>query len=223
MSLAPPGEDENPPAAEEAESEPTARPPWVAASPRRPAHSSRRGLRDRVAGRGDRAAGQGGKPATLSATALINIVVVAILAGALAFSLLHFNSGDSSLRSGALSAARTYGVELSSYNYKNLNGPGSPWAQVEAHATAKFRKDFAKTSADLAKLLDQYHATATGKVLDAGVETVTGSKAVVLLFIDQSVTNSVQQPNTVTQPLRVRLTMLHQNGNWLIDNLEVPK
>ena len=52
---------------------------------------------------------------------------------------------------------------------------------------------------------------------------MTGSKAVVLLFIDQSVTNSVQKPNSVTQPLRVRLTMLRQNGKWLIDNLEVPK
>ena len=227
MSLAPP-EDENLPAQDDlgdetfaedetfADDEPTAAAEAEAVSARRPAHSSRRGLRDRVARQGERIR-------TLSITALINIVVIAILAGALAFSLLHFNSDGNSLRSSALAAAKTYGVELSSYNYKNLNGPGSPWAQVEANATAKFRKDFASTSADLAKLLNQYNATATGKVLDAGLETVTGSKAVVLLFIDQSVTNSVQKPNSVTQPLRVRLTMVRQNGKWLIDNLEVPK
>ncbi|HVA74139.1 MAG TPA: hypothetical protein VNF71_06205 [Acidimicrobiales bacterium] len=238
MSLAPPGEDENLPAQEEDAGEDTAgeytagedaggatdagdrtetRPAWVADSARRPAHSSRRGLRDRVATHGERIR-------TLSITALVNIVVIAILAGALVFTLLHFNGdNESSLRSSALAAAKTYGVELSSYNYKNLNGPGSPWARVESHATAKFRKDFASTSADLAKLLNQYNATATGKVIDAGVETVSGSKAIVVLFIDQSVTNSVQKPNSVTQPLRVRLTMLRQNGQWLIDNLEVPK
>lgn len=200
MSLATPGDDETPTA-------PT----------RRRAHSSRRGLRDRVAG-------QNNKLQHLSITALINIVVIAILAGALAFTLLHFDGNDnSSLRSSALAAAKTYGVELSSYDYKNLNGPGSPWQQVEANATPKFRKNFASTSAALAKLLNQYKATATGQVIDTGVETVTGSKAVILLFIDQAVTNTVQKPNSVTQPLRVRLTMLRQNGKWLIDNLEVPK
>lgn len=203
MSLATPGDDETPPA-------PTA-------PTRRRAHSSRRGLRDRVATQGQRAQ-------SLSITALINIVVIAILAGALAFTLLHFDGNDNnSLRSSALDAAKTYGVDLSSYDYKNLNGAGSPWQQVEANATPKFRKSFASTSAALAKLLNQYKATATGKVIDAGIESVTGSKAVVLMFIDQAVTNTVQTPNSVTQPLRVRLTMLRQSGRWLIDNLEVPK
>jgi hypothetical protein len=52
---------------------------------------------------------------------------------------------------------------------------------------------------------------------------VNSSRAVALLFIDQTVTNTVQKPNSVTQPLRVELTMVHQNGRWLIDALQVPK
>jgi hypothetical protein len=178
----------------------------------------RRHARSGAADRVERLAG-------VSVTAVANIMVIAILAGALIFTLLRLNSDNSSnsLRSGALSAASTYGVDLSSYNYKNLLGPGSPWAEAEAHATPKFKKAFSSTSADLSKLLDQYSATATGQVVDAGISSISGSRAVVLLFIDQTVTNSAQRPNTAIQPLRVRLTMVLQNGKWLIDNLEVPK
>jgi len=158
-------------------------------------------------------------------TAVVNVLVIAILAGALAFTLLRVNDQNSqnSLRNSALAAARTYGVFLSSYNYKNLNGPNSAWAEVESHATATFAKDFTNTSAALSKLLAQYNATATGVVVESGIETVSDSKAVALLFVDQTVTNTVQKPNSVTQPLRVKLTLLRQNGQWKIDRLEVPK
>ena len=161
----------------------------------------------------------------LGVTAIVNVVVIAILAGALVFTLLriHDQNSQTSLRSSAMNAAKTYVVYLSSYNYKDLNGPNSAWVAVEKHATAKFRQDFSSTSANLAKLLAQYNATATGQVVEAGLESVTNSKAVALLFVDQTVTNTVQKPNSVTQPLRVKLTMLHQNGQWLIDQLSVPK
>lgn len=156
---------------------------------------------------------------------IVNVLVIAILAGALIFTLLKVRDQDSqnALRSSAQKAASTYGIYLSSYNYKNLNGPNSAWAEVEKHATAKFKQDFTATSNDLSKLLSQYNATATGQVVAVGLQSVSGSKAVALLFIDQTVTNTVQKPNSVTQPLRVQLTMLRQNGQWLIDALQVPK
>ena len=158
-------------------------------------------------------------------TAIVNVLVIAILAGALAFTLLRVNDQNSqnSLRNSALAAGRTYAIYLSSYDYKNLNGPKSAWAEVEKHATATFGKDFANTSAALSRLLAQYNATATGQVVESGIEMVSSSKAVALLFVDQTVTNTVQQPHSVTQPLRVKLTMLRQHGQWLIDRLDVPK
>lgn len=164
--------------------------------------------------------------------AITNVVVIAILAGALVFFLLRVNDLDSknhrlnsmnALQSSAFRAAKTYGVYLSSYDYKNLNGPTSPWAEVEGHATAKFRADFISTSANLAKLLSQYNATATGTVISVGISSISSSTADVLLFIDQTVTNTIQKPSSVTQPLRVELTMRRQNGEWLIDALQVPK
>lgn len=217
MSLAPPEEEQNLPEPDE-EADGGTRPPAAVTSARRRAHSSRPGLRGRVVQQTSRLDG-------LSITTLVNIVVIAILAGALAFTLVHFNDqpSDASQRVSVLNAAATYGAELSTYNYKNLNGPGSSWAQVEANATPTFRKDFAKTSGDLTKLLNQYNATAVGHVINAGVQTMNSSRATVLLFIDQDVTNTVQKPNSVTQPLRVLITLVRQNGKWLIDNLQVPK
>lgn len=193
-------------------------PPGQARRRRRPARPTRPGLRDRLRQGAERLS-------TLSIAALANILVIAILAAGLIFTIVRLGSEDStdSMRSSALTAARTYGVYLSSYDYKNLNGPGSPWAEVDAHATPKFRKAFTQTSAELAKLLTQYKATAKGEVIDVGLSSLHGSKAIVLLFIDQAVTNTVQQPNTVLQPLRVRVTLVNQDGHWMIDNLEVPK
>ena len=204
MSLAPPDEEEQ--------------------NSRTPAHRARPAYRKRYAPKGRRIDGAARRLDGLSITALANIVVIAILAGALLFTLIHYNSlpNNTKQRISVLNAAATYGAELSTYNYKNLDGPGSPWALVEANATPAFRKDFAKTSGDLTKLLNQYSATAVGHVIDAGLQTLTSSKAVVLLFIDQDVTNTVQKPNSVTQPLRVLITLVKQNGKWLIDNLQVP-
>jgi Mce-associated membrane protein len=132
-------------------------------------------------------------------------------------------SAASARRDDVIAAATKYGGYLSSYSYKNLTGNGSDWKLVTQNATASFNKDFASTSGSLGQLLQQYNATATGKVIAAGISSVTTSKAVVLLFIDQTVTNSANKSSTPqTQPLRVILTLLHQHGRWLIDSLQLP-
>jgi Mce-associated membrane protein len=175
-------------------------------------------------GAGSKAAGVG--PARGSRLAVVALSVVAVLLAAAVVVLgvmLANRSNTDSLRASALSAARTDGVLLSSYDYRNLTGPGSDWAKVEAASTPSFRKNFLSTSADLGKLLTQYNATATGKVLTAGMASLTGSRAVVLLFIDQTVDNTVQKGQSTTQPLRSQLTLVRQGGRWLIDDLQVPK
>lgn len=156
---------------------------------------------------------------------VIGAVVVVVLLAATIFLGLKVRSQDNQngLRSSALTSAKDDGVLLSSYDYRNLTGPGSAWAKVEKSATPAFRKNFLSTSGTLGKLLTQYNATATGKVISAGVASFSSSRAVVLLFIDQTVNNSVQKSASATQPLRTQVTLLRQNGQWLIDDLQVPK
>lgn len=159
---------------------------------------------------------------------LIAAAVAVLVVAALVLSVVEWTAADSryssqqSLRTSALQTASKYGVYLSSYNYKNLNGPGAPWAEVDAHSTPSFRKDFNSTKSNLSRLVTDYKATATGKVVAAGLSSVSSKQAVALLFIDQTVTNTAQKPGTSTQPLRVELVMVRQNGKWLINKLQVP-
>lgn len=160
--------------------------------------------------------------------ALVAAAVAVLVVAALVLSVVEWAAADSryssqqALRTSALQAASKYGVYLSSYNYKNLNGTGAPWAEVDAHSTPSFRKDFNSTKSNLSSLVTDYKATATGKVVAAGLSSVSSKQAVALLFIDQTVTNTAQKPGTSTQPLRVELVMIRQNGKWLINKLQVP-
>ncbi len=159
---------------------------------------------------------------------LLGSAVAAVVVAALVLSILQWTGARSrydsanALRSSALHSATTYGVYLSSYDYSNLNGPAAPWTEVDQHSTPSFRKDFDATKANLMTLVNDYKATAKGKVIAAGLSSVSSKQAVVLLFIDQTVTNTAQKPGTSTQPLRVQLVMVRQQGHWLIDKLQVP-
>lgn len=64
---------------------------------------------------------------------------------------------------------------------------------------------------------------ASGEVLSQGIVSLSDSKAKLDIFIDQTVTNTVQTPNSVTQHLRIELTLVRQAGQWVIDALLVPK
>lgn len=152
-------------------------------------------------------------------------LIILILAGGLAFTSLRLQNDESlsSLRSGAIRAASADAVYEASYDYHDLSGAGTPWARLLADSTASFRQRFQSTEASLGKVLVQYKATAKANIVASGLSSITGRRAVVLLFIDQTVTNTVQKSGAVTQPLRVELTMLRQGGRWLVDDVNVPK
>lgn len=160
---------------------------------------------------------------------LTGAALAVLIVAALVLSILKWTGADNrysseqSLRASALQAASKYGVYLSSYNYRNLNGPGSPWAEVDSHSTPTFRKDFDSTKSSLSSLVNNYKATATGKVVAAGLSSVSSTRAVALLFIDQTITNTTQKSGSSTQPLRAELVMVRQNGKWLISSLNLPK
>ncbi|HLI23457.1 MAG TPA: hypothetical protein VKU91_00775 [Acidimicrobiales bacterium] len=175
-----------------------------------------------LAGAGDRATTERLLPVV---TAVVIAVVIASLAVGLIVTIVKLRSQESldSLRTSALAAATADATYAATYNYKNLTGPGSPWSKLEANATPKFRTQFNSTSSGLSKLLVHYDATATGTVKAAGLSSITSSRAVAVLFVDQQVTNSVQKAGaTANQPLRVVITLLREHGRWMIDNLSVP-
>ena len=130
------------------------------------------------------------KAALLSAGALIVALVVGL---ALSLSALANQNALASSRSSALSAARTYTVELASYNYRDLD---RDFSTVAANSTPSFRRTFAESSDALKSTLSRYKATAAAKVVSAGVVSASTSRAVVLVFLDQNIANSTQTKPT---------------------------
>ncbi len=58
-------------------------------------------------------------------------------------------------------------------------------------ATGEFKEMYAQSSGELRQLLVDNNAQAEGVVVEAGVKSATTDRVEVLLFIDQTVTNSV--------------------------------
>ncbi len=160
---------------------------------------------------------------------LLGSAVALIVVAALILSLVEWSTQDGKahhlqnlegLRASATKAAGSYAVAFGSYNYRNLRGPSAPWTVIEDHATARFRSDYQKTSSALEPTIVSYKATAQATVPESAVSTVSASKAVVLLVLDQTITNSTQKSGPQSQSFIVVMTLLRQKGQWLIDNVQ---
>jgi Mce-associated membrane protein len=130
---------------------------------------------------------------------------------------LSLNSQNSlnSARTGALSSAKTYAVDLASYNYKTLN---QDFGKVLAESTPTFKQNFTLSSEALKTAIVKYDASATANVVGAGLVSVTTSRAVVLVFLNQTVDNTLQK-NKPTTESRVEITLVRSDGRWLIDQV----
>jgi Mce-associated membrane protein len=152
------------------------------------------------------------KAALLSAGVLIVGLAVGL---ALSLSALGNQNALASSRTSALSAARTYSVELASYNYRDL---GRDFSTVAANSTPSFRRTFAESSDALKSTLGRYKATAVANVVSAGVVSASTSRAVVLVFLDQKIANSTQTKPT-TDRSQVDITLARSGDRWLIDQV----
>lgn len=147
-------------------------------------------------------------------------LVIAALAAGLIVSLLDIgqkNSADSA-RTSALKAASSYAVEIGSYNYRHLQ---QDFNLVKSHSTPSFRTSFSQSSSALSSILSKYHATAAGTVAAAGVVSASPTQAVVIVFLNQKVTNTAKAGGASTDHLRLEMTLDNSNGHWLIDKVKL--
>jgi Mce-associated membrane protein len=153
----------------------------------------------------------------------LGIVAVA-LAVALLLALLQVSDRNAlvsnqnaldSARTADLAAASTYSVDLAAYDYRHLD---QDFGVVLAHSTPSFKRTFTQSSDTLKATLVKYHATAHANVVAAGVVSATTSRAVVLVFLDQTVTNSTQKQPT-TDRSQVEITLVLSGRTWLIDQV----
>jgi Mce-associated membrane protein len=150
----------------------------------------------------------------------VSLVVIIGLAVALIFSQVQLSNQNSlaAERASAVAAAKVFAHDVATYSYRHLH---RDFGRVEGESTPSFRRNFIRSSDGLSKVLVQYKATASAKVLAAGVSTISSGKAVVLLFVNQSVANSSQQ-GVSTDDSRIEVTLLRGgDGRWLLQDLKV--
>jgi Mce-associated membrane protein len=161
-------------------------------------------------------------PGASPARIVTAIVIIALLASTACFAYLWAQRGRSQSRASAdqasvLAAGKTYAINLSSYNYKNLD---ANFKTVTAHSTGSFAKQYKTVSGNLTTLISKYKATSTATVIGEAVQSLKGNEAVLLLFVDQKISNtSTKSPQTDSS--RMRMTLVRSHGQWLLDNVRL--
>lgn len=156
-----------------------------------------------------------------------SVVGISVIAAVVAISLsmaavfgwkLHEARAVDSAAAAALDAARQYAVTLTSVSSDSLD---QNFAAVLDGATGEFKDMYSQSSEQLKQLLVDNKAAAQGVVIDAGIKSATATEVEVLLFIDQTVSNTVA-PDPRIDRSRVVMTMNLVDGRWLAGKVDLP-
>ena len=118
----------------------------------------------------------------------------------------------------AQQAAVTYAQILTSIDSSKVD---ENFAQVLDGSTGEFKDMYSQSSVQLRQLLIDNKATAHGVVLDSAVQSASKDKVVVLLFVDQSVSNT-SVPDPRVDRSRIKMTMDNVDGRWRASKVELP-
>lgn len=92
--------------------------------------------------------------------------------------------------------------------------------QVLAGATGEFKDMYSQSSMQLRQLLIDNKASAHGVVVESAVQSAGMDKVVVLLFVDQSVSNTTV-PDPRIDRSRIKMTMEKVDGQWRASKVEL--
>lgn len=88
-------------------------------------------------------------------------------------------------------------------------------------ATGEFKDMYSESSVELRQLLIDNEAAAHGVVVESAVQSESKDEVVVLLFVDQSVSNS-SVPDPRIDRSRIKMTMEFVDGRWRASKVELP-
>ena len=118
----------------------------------------------------------------------------------------------------ARQTAVNYAQTLTSVDSANVD---RNFTDVLNGATGDFKDTYTKASVQLRQLLINNKATAHGVVVASAIQSQTNHKVVVLLMLDQTVTNAVH-PDSRVDRSRMKMTMEKVDGRWLASKVELP-
>ncbi len=129
--------------------------------------------------------------------------------------LIQLEAGE-----GAEAAARKAVVAMTSYRYQSVE---EDFSWVEEAGTDKFRDHYAEVSQPVKELVLKLKAQASGSVVASAPIVHDAEHVTVLLFVDQELSSegaSGEPSRGLDQP-RVTMTMVRQDGRWLVDAVEL--
>ncbi|OBB17727.1 hypothetical protein A5662_05690 [Mycobacteriaceae bacterium 1482268.1] len=152
-------------------------------------------------------------------TAAIMVIVVAAMAG-VGFLGWTVWQQHQVTRAGeqAQQAAVAYAQVLTSIDAGNVD---QNFNEVLNGATGEFKDMYSQATVELRQLLVDNKATAHGVVVESAVQSATPSKVVLLLFVDQSITNT-NVPDPRIDRSRIKMTMEKVDGRWRASKVELP-
>ncbi|MDZ7885425.1 MAG: Mce protein [Mycobacterium sp.] len=118
----------------------------------------------------------------------------------------------------ARDAAVSYAQVLTSIDSDKVD---ENFDQVLAGATGEFKDMYSESSVQLRQLLIDNKATAHGVVVESAIQSAAKDRVVVLLFVDQSVSNA-NVPDPRLDRSRIKMTMEKVDGQWRAATVELP-
>ena len=150
--------------------------------------------------------------------AVILGALVVVLAATVLWEILQTMNANAATTAGqnAENQARSAAQTILSYDYRTLN---SNMTKAEALTTGTFRQQYEADAPRLLGLAKQAQGVVTANVWQAGIVSASPSQVTVLLFVDQTTTQSSNQTPQLSQN-RVKMVMQKVGGTWLVSQLQ---
>ncbi|MGB3481120.1 MAG: DUF3329 domain-containing protein [Mycobacterium sp.] len=153
---------------------------------------------------------------TLAAAVALVFVAALGVSGFLGWQLKQSRDTDAAARA-ALTVAQNYAVTLTTVDSGKID---ENFTQVLDGATGEFKDMYSQSATELRQLLIDNKAMSKGIEVDSAIKSASKTKVEVLLFMDQSVSNSVN-PQPRIDRSRVAMTMELIDGKWLASNVDI--
>jgi Mce-associated membrane protein len=116
-----------------------------------------------------------------------------------------------------IAAASNQVSTVLSYDYRHLD---EDFARATALLTPRFKEQYLSTTAKgVQPLAEKYKAISSAQATAAGLVEGTPDRAVVLVFVAQTVTNTQLTAPRLDRS-RIRTTLVRSGDGWLIDSLQ---
>lgn len=149
--------------------------------------------------------------------ALLLTAVLMAVANGFVWYLVHDHDATESARRAGLEASRDAARVLFSYDYRTLD---KDFSAGKALTTGSFRKQYADTTSKVVtSVATEKKAVVKADVVTAGVVRASESTVVTIVYVNQVTTSSLQTGPKVDLS-RVRMTLKHVGGRWLVSNVE---